>query len=95
MEAELRHVVDDGVSEDEVERAKSRMRAAAVYARDSLQGGARALGTAIVTGTTIDQVENWPQRIATVTAAQVTAAARAILREERSVTGLLLPKPGS
>ena len=95
MEAELRRIVEEGVGEDEVERAKSRMRAAAVYARDSLQGGARALGTAIVTGTSIDHVENWPQRIAAVTAAQVSAAARAILREERSVTGLLLPKPGS
>jgi zinc protease len=95
MDAELRRIVEDGVTEDEVERAKSRMRAAAVYARDSLQGGARALGTAIVTGTSIEHVESWPQRMATVTAAQVTAAARAILREERAVTGLLLPKPGS
>ena len=95
METELRRVVEEGVTEDEVERAKTRMRAAAVYARDSLQGGARALGTAIVTGTSIEHVETWPQRMATVTAAQVVAAARAILREERSVTGLLLPKPGS
>jgi zinc protease len=95
MEAELRRVVEEGVTEDEVERAKTRMRAAAVYARDSLQGGARALGTAIVTGTSIEHVESWPQRMAGVTAAQVTAAARAILREERSVTGVLLPKPGS
>jgi len=95
IEAELRRVVENGVGEDEVERAKSRMRAAAVYARDSLQGGARALGTAIVTGTSIDHVESWPRRMAAVTAAQVSAAARAILREERSATGLLLPKPGS
>lgn len=95
LEAELRRVVEEGVTDEEVERAKSRMQAAAVYARDSLQGGARALGTALVIGAGIDVVENWPQRIAAVTPAQVTAAARAVLREERAVTGLLLPKPGS
>lgn len=95
LEAELRRLVDQGVTEDEVARAKARLRAAAIYARDSLQGGARAIGTAIVTGTGIEQVETWPQRIAAVTAEQVTAAARAVLREERSVTGVLLPKPGS
>lgn len=95
LEAELRRLIEEGVTEEEVARAKTRLRAAALYARDSLQGGARAIGTAIVTGTGIEQVETWPQRIAAVTAAQVTAAARAVLREERSVTGLLLPKPGS
>jgi zinc protease len=95
LEAELRRLIEEGVTEEEVARAKIRLRAAATYARDSLQGGARAIGTAIVTGTGIEQVETWPQRIAAVTAAQVTAAARAVLREERSVTGLLLPKPGS
>ena len=95
LDAELRRLLEQGVTEDEVARAKTRLRAAAIYARDSLQGGARALGTAIVTGTGIEQVESWPQRIAAVTAAQVTAAARAVLREERSVTGILSPKPGS
>jgi zinc protease len=37
----------------------------------------------------------WPQRIAAVTAEQIVAAARAVLREERSVTGILLQKPRS
>jgi zinc protease len=95
LEAELRRIVEEGANDDEVERAKTRMRSAAVYARDSLQGGARALGTALVIGAGIDAVEAWPQRIAVITPAQVTAAARAVLREERAVTGLLLPKPGS
>jgi zinc protease len=95
MSAEVARLLEGGVTEDEVERAKRRLRASAVYARDSLQTGARALGEAITTGTGIEQVETWPQRISAVTAAQVTEAARAILREERSVVGVLLPKPSS
>jgi zinc protease len=93
--AEITRLLEGGVTDDEVERAKRRLRASAVYARDSLQTGARALGEAITTGTGIVQVETWPQRISAVTAAQVTAAARAILRDERAVVGVLLPKPSS
>jgi zinc protease len=95
IEAEIKRVIESGVTEEEVTRAKTRMRAAAVYARDSLQAGARAIGESLTTGSSIDRVETWPQKITEVTAVQVMAAARAVLREEQSVTGLLLPKPSS
>ena len=95
LDAQIQRLLTEGASEDEVERAKARMRAAAVYARDSLQTGARVIGAALTTGQTIADVEAWPQRIGAVTAAQVNAAARAVLLPERSVTGLLLPKPAS
>jgi zinc protease len=95
LDAQIQKLLTDGASEDEVERAKQRMRAAAIYARDSLSTGARVIGAALTTGQTIADVEAWPQRIGEVTAAQVNAAARAILLPERSVTGLLLPKPAS
>jgi zinc protease len=95
LDAQVQKLLTDGASEDEVERAKQRMRAAAVYARDSLSTGARVIGAALTTGQTIADVEAWPQRIGAVTAAQVNAAARAILLPDRAVTGLLLPKPAS
>jgi len=95
IDEELARLLKDGVTADEVERAKTRMVEAAILARDSLQAGARAIGGAIATGQTVADVEAWPERIAAVTAEQVIAAARAVLREESSVTGLLLPKPSS
>ena len=88
---ELRRIVTDGVSADEVARAIQRMQASAVFGRDSLSNGARVFGQVLTTGGTVEDVEAWPDRIAAVTAAQVNAAARAILRPERSATGLLLP----
>jgi len=95
IDAEVKRILDGGVTADEVDRAKTRLRAAVVYARDSLQTGARAIGEALTTGTGIEQVESWPSRIAAVTPEQVTAAARAVFRDEASVTGVLLPKPSS
>ncbi len=93
--AEIRAVTDQGVGADEVERAKTKMKASVAYARDSYQTGTRVIAGALATGETVADVEDWPQRIAAVTADQVNEAARAILRDERSVTGILLPaKPG-
>jgi zinc protease len=91
----LTKLVAEGVTADEVERTKTRMRAAAVFARDSLQAGARVIGTALTTGQTIEDVESWPDRIEAVTKEDVDRAARYLLQPERSVTGLLLPKPSS
>jgi zinc protease len=82
----------DGVTEDEVDRAKKRMQAEAVYARDSLGAGGRVVGSALSVGQTIDDVESWPERIGAVTVDQVNAAARAVLVDDTAVTGLLLPE---
>jgi zinc protease len=92
VDDEIARVVNDGVTAEEVARAIARMQAAAVLGRDSLQNAARVFGEVLTTGGTVEDVEAWPDRIAAVTAAQVNAAARAILRPERSATGLLLPQ---
>ena len=92
IEAALSKLLTEGVTESEVARAKKRMQAQAVYARDSLQGGARALGAALAVGTTVEDVEAWPDRIGAVTVDAVNRAARAVLKEGRSVTSELLPK---
>ncbi|MCP4329050.1 MAG: insulinase family protein [Alphaproteobacteria bacterium] len=89
--AEIDRVVAEGVGAEEVERAKDRLQAAAIYARDSLSAGVRVIGTALTSGQTVDDVEAWPDRIGEVTKAQVDAAARAVFVDDNSVTGILLP----
>jgi zinc protease len=91
IEAEIDRLLKDGVSEDEVERAKQRMTASAVYALDDLDSGARILGAAVSTGRSVADVEAWPSRISAVTVAEVNEAARALFEIKRSVTGILLP----
>jgi zinc protease len=91
VEAETRTLITKGVTGEEVERAKTRMIAEAVYARDSLSGPANIFGAALATGRTIADVEAWPARIAAVTVDQVDDAARYVIRESAAVTGVLLP----
>jgi zinc protease len=96
-EAALRQAIADlletGVTEAEVAAAKRRLAADAVYARDSLGTAPRVFGRALTTGSKVADVEAWPDRIDAVTAEDVNAAARAVLRDGSSVTGVLLPEP--
>lgn len=92
MAEEIDSLVTRGVTEEEVERTRTRLRRAAVFARDALRTGVEVLGQAIITGRSIEDVEAWPNRIAMVTRDQVNAAAAAVLVPEQSVTALLLRK---
>jgi zinc protease len=91
VDAELARLIEDGVEQDELDRAKFNIRAQAVYSRDSLYSLARIFGTALTAGMTVDEVESWPDRVQGVTAADVLAAAKALLVPEHSATGVLLP----
>ncbi len=95
LRQELARLLEEGVSEEEVEAAKRRMVTDAVYARDSLGGGPRIFGRALTTGQTVADVESWPERIEAVTVEQVNDAAKAVFDDRRSATGVLLPKPTS
>jgi len=91
VEKEIDKLLKNGVTEKAVSRAKITMQAEAIYARDSLRAGARVLGAALASGQTIQDVEEWPDRIGKVTVAQITAAAKAVFKINSSVTALLLP----
>jgi len=95
MDAEIAKLLETGVSEDELARAKKQLLATATYARDSMSVAARLFGMALATGGTVDEVESWPQRISAVTVQQVNEAAAAVLNRENSTTGVLLPQPAS
>ena len=81
----------DGVTAAELERAKRRLRADAIYALDSQSRLARTFGTALTNGRSIRDVLEWPSGIAAVTAEEVKEVARAILQPQRSVTGIITP----
>ncbi len=91
----LAEILEKGVTQEELDNAKRRLQDAAILGRDSFNGGARTLGAALAMGRTVDDVESWPDRIGAVTVEQVAAAARHVLVERQSVTGILLPKPTS
>jgi zinc protease len=94
LESAIDAVIDDivakGVTPDEVDRAKNRLIADAIYAQDSQATMARWYGAALTTGSTVESVQNWPDRTRAVTADAVNAAAKAWLDKRRSVTGYLI-----
>ena len=90
MDAILAEVADKGVTADELERAKNRLIAEAVYAQDNQATLARWFGAALTTGSTVEQVQAWPDRVREVTAESVRAVARRYLDKRRSVTGYLI-----
>ncbi|MSP43811.1 MAG: insulinase family protein [Alphaproteobacteria bacterium] len=91
IEKILAQIMKDGVTAEEVDRAKRQMVASAVYAQDSQESMAQIFGNVLATGRSVDDIIAWPDRIQTVTPERVNAAAKFILRPENSVTGILLP----
>lgn len=77
---------------DQLERAKTRLVADAIYAQDNQSSMARWYGAALTTGSTLEDIRAWPERIAAVTAEDVQKAAVTWLRKNRAVTGFLLPE---
>lgn len=94
IEAEIALLLADGVSEEELARAKTVIAASAVYARDSQRSMAYAYGEGLMTGLSTTDIHEWPDRIRAVTADDVLSAARAVLAGGVAITGELLPGDG-
>jgi zinc protease len=96
VDAQWRDIVENGVTEEELTAAKSRLKDAATYALDSLQGPAMIFGRTLTTGGTIDDLEYWPYDIDAVTPSQIQAVAAEYLnpddfKKRPFVTGHILP----
>lgn len=97
IDKELRLLINDGVTDQELADAKSRLQDEAIFARDSLDGPANIFGRYLVTGSSIDDIEYWPYKVDAITKEQVQEAAKTYLNPDApSITppieGLLLPK---
>jgi zinc protease len=91
LDAAIADLVENGVSDEELKRAREELLAGAVYAQDSQYLLTRAFGTALTTGRRLEDVQTWPARIASVTADDLVAVARKYLNPSRSVVGILKP----
>lgn len=97
LEKALREVLEtaarEGLPSEKVQAAKKRLQRAAIFAREGLSAPGYVFGTALTTGSAVEDVEAWPDRIDAVTADQVNAALRLLVAEKRQIVGALLPKP--
>src|SRR3954451_16619788 len=90
IDAVISTLAQNTVRAEDLERVKTQLIAAAIYAQDNQASLARWYGAALTTGLSVDDVRSWPDRIRAVTAEQVRAAAQKWLDNKRSVTGYLI-----
>jgi zinc protease len=88
--AELR---EGGVTQAELDRARSAYLAEFIYTSDSQSRMARHYGWRLATGMTVEDIEAWPERLKQVTVENIRDVARKYLVERNSVTGILVPVP--
>lgn len=97
VDAELHKVANDGVTRQELTEAVTRLSDAYNFSRDSLQGPAMTFGHALITGSTIEDVEYWAYDIQKLTVEQINDVARRYLdpddiNKRPYVTGYVLPE---
>ncbi|TIT17739.1 MAG: insulinase family protein, partial [Mesorhizobium sp.] len=92
VDAEVARIARDGVTDDELEKAKQRYVRSMIFARDKQDDMANMYGSTLATGGNVQDVLEWPDRIRKVTADEVKAVAARYLVLDHSTTGYLLPQ---
>ncbi len=92
LDGVLAVVARDGVTDDELARAKAQYEAKTVFGRDNQMTLAVRYGEALTAGLSIKDVQERQARINAVSVDDVQKAAAKYLALKRSVTGVLLPE---
>lgn len=93
--AEVARILEEGLPEDDVKRARNSLAAQAIYARDSQSGMANRYGRALSIGLTIEDIAAYPDRVRAVSADEALAALRTVFGREGNgahVEAHLLPE---
>ncbi len=93
LRAEIARVQKDGVSEQELKRAKAQLLAGQVYKLDSMFGQAMEIGQIESAGLPYQQVDRMLEKLQKVTAAEVQAVAKKYFNDDALTIGLLDPQP--
>ena len=90
LDQALAEFFEAGVDLEQLERIKTQFAASDIYARDNVQGLANSYGAALTSGLGLNDIHAWPDIIQAVTAQDIMAAAKDVLRDAGSVTGWLM-----
>ena len=93
--AEIEMVLAGGFTEAEVERARNKLAASAIYARDSQESLANVFGSTLALGGKVEDVMSYPDDIRAITTEQAIAAVRsAFAPDKHYIEAHLLPAEG-
>jgi zinc protease len=92
MDKVIADFIKAGVNPEELDRIKTQIRASKIYGRDDAMGLAQEYGASLAVGLTIDDIQDWPTALQSITEADVLAAAAKVFDRRNAVTGWLTPK---
>ncbi|MBJ3764123.1 insulinase family protein [Maribius pontilimi] len=95
LDREIAAFFEDGVDEAQLARIKQQMKAAEIYEADSTQSLARRYGAALTSGLTVQDVQEWPEILQSITSDEIIAAGREVFDRRNAVTGWLTTPPGA
>ncbi len=93
LRRELKRVVDEGVTEEELNRVKAQVIAAQVFQRDSMFAQAREIGSMETTGFSYRDLDLYIEKLKQVTAGQVREVTRKYLIDDVLTVAYLDPQP--
>jgi zinc protease len=93
LRAEIARVQKDGVSEQELKRAKAQLVAAQVYKLDSMFGQAMEIGQTESAGISYRKIDRMLEKLQGVSAAEVQAVAKKYFTDDTLTIGILDPQP--
>ncbi|MEQ9506810.1 MAG: pitrilysin family protein [Hyphomonas sp.] len=95
MMAEVEKVLAEGFTEAEITRARNKLAADAIYARDSQSGMANLFGSWLAIGGSVEDILSYPDDVRAVTPEAAVAALRAVFAPEKHyIEAHLLPAEG-
>ncbi len=89
---ELEKFLKEGLTDEELSRAKTLLKAETIFARDGLSEIANVIGWIRMIGLDSNYFTNFSELVDKISAQDVLAAAKEALRSEQSVTASLLPE---
>ncbi len=95
LKEEIRKIVDEGVSEQELKRVKAQVIAGQVYQLDSMFNQARLMGDLEMAGLHYNSARAQGEKLLAVTSDEVRAVAKKYLIDENLTVAMLDPQPMS
>ncbi|GBG03419.1 zinc protease [Azospira sp. I13] len=93
LKAEVARIAAEGVSDEELQRARAQLVASQVYKRDSMFAQAMEIGQMEIVGLSYRAVDTMIDKLKAVTAADVQRVARQYFNDDSLTVGLLEPQP--
>ena len=93
LRAEITRIQKDGISEQELKRARAQLVAAQIYKLDSMFGQAMEIGQTESAGIPYQKIDRTLEKLQQVTAAEVQAVAKKYFSDDTLTIGVLDPQP--